>query len=135
MNSSGSGAEPRIVVRVRRSACVSSRGSLSVIVGHFMRIIGAYPIAATQYRNVLLDYDARQMKPCLMASAVVVPHDEAGESIRPVSKLFVCYDAVTALTEHFCQIAEILPVRTRGDEFGSASGQDETHSSASRTIG
>jgi hypothetical protein len=49
--------------------------------------------------------------------------------------LIVCYDAVTALTEHFCQIAEILPVRTRGDEFGSASGQDETHSSASRTIG
>ena len=103
---------------------------INVIVGHFMRIIGAYPTATTQ--SAMLDYDARQMKPCLMASAIVVPHSE---SIRPESKLIVCYDAVTALTEHFCQIAEILPVRTRGDEFGSASGQDETHSSASRTIG
>ena len=102
--------------------------------GHFMLIIGAYPID-DPIPQCLLDYDARQMKPCLRASAIAVPHDEAGESIRPESKLFGCYDAVTALTEHFCQIAEILPVRSRGDEFGSASGQDETHSSASRAIG
>jgi hypothetical protein len=60
---------------------------------------------------------------------------EVVQALRFARKLFVCYDAVTALTEHFCQIAEILPVPTRGDEFGSASGQDETHSSASRTIG
>ena len=77
---------------------------INVIVGHFMRIIGAYPID-DPIPQCLLDYDARQIKPCLMASAIVVPHDEAGESIRPESKLIVCYDAVTALTEHFCQIA------------------------------
>ena len=36
---------------------------------------------------------------------------ELGISLRP-DQLFVCYDAVTTLTERLCQNAEIRPDRT-----------------------